>query len=301
MNWRPQLDEIEKTTSSSDPSPASLPPAPARNPVATSTKSASNGAYSYNVNWRPPSSVEAVPEQAISSLNAPSQGGSNASTTLFRPSSADCCPTVHCFGTSAFSCSQDGLVATLEQDQMDGTWDLSTHPNGIELSASQILDLAKAIYACLYAALYFSRSKALQLPHRYPASPSLIEAYTLLALPTTTSDNTLDASFILQNFAFADQHFWRPPRPMPPASKLIARQTFQRRSPPPILVYTRRSGICQAEINITAAGSGAEGFEGEISVGASKLSFEAYPSDSDQASIARGGCRYCKCSRTTKS
>ena len=284
MNWRPQLDEIEKTASTS--APPNLRP-PVTKPVATSSsKAASNGVYSYNMNWRPPSPPALVLEEPsrVPVSNAHDSPSTTSGDTSFRASLAESCPPVHCFSNSAFSCSSRGLVVTLEEGPHHGLWDLRIHPNNAKLSVEQTLDLARAIHVCLYAAVCRNRLESIRLSQSEMPSASHKEAFSLLAIPRGHSETTVNASFLLQNFAFADRRFYRPPRPRSPDGDRPRQGTSRRRSRLPVeTLYTRRCSAAGEDVVITASLDDTSEVEGEVTIGSFRLSFDSTRHYADEA------------------
>lgn len=187
MNWRPQLDEIAAS------SPESASPQPGTAPTSTSTvkpdpKPSSNGVYADNMNWRPPSPSSKAEEAETGAESVPyseSYPSEDNKASTFRACRATDCPVVRCIGESAYSCSIDGLVATLEAEG-DDDWCLDLHPIRVHLTPAQILTLARVIYSCIYAAVCQNQVRT-HLPYTMPlnqgsrisrtGSRSLVDSY----------------------------------------------------------------------------------------------------------------------------
>jgi hypothetical protein len=250
MNWRPELDRVadERTTASSSaalgPVPGVLPPfrgAPLAQsamslPKPSKTNSNSNGFTSYNMNWRPKyedeedhepvpyTNTEASRQSAVSNSRVlPSTSAATNSRSgeqQFRVSLAEDCPIVQCIGTSAFSATQDGLTCTLEKTEgvasigVVGKWLLHLHPSNAPLTYRQTSQLSTLIYCCLYAALYKSgeRSVNLKLTDPSASSTTVRKALSNLGLPEDLS-LPITPSFIMQLYQHVEPHLLTPPFP----------------------------------------------------------------------------------------
>ena len=232
----------------------------------TSNSNNATKSYSYSMNWRPEEldvdldvdvgvdsayktnhtqqqqekEEEAEEEESttksMSLLNLHKQ--TSSSSSIFRVSLADSCPTVDCFSDSAFSCTvAGGIVCTLEETKPNGlvndknrdikgsstSWNIQFHPSQEYLSDSQTFSMSQAIYSCLYAALAKNCHRrnshqqedqiSLVVSSNHKSlSPSIYRAISALHLPHDLS-MPITPSYLLQMFQFADTQFLTPAFP----------------------------------------------------------------------------------------
>lgn len=299
MNWRPQLDEIAQTTSTmpAGPAPGVLPPG--RKPVATGSTSISkpalNGGYSYNVNWRPPSPTavrQSDNEQARTRPDQPRTTETSkkaGKSSSFRASLADGCPSVSCIGYSAFSCTIDGLVVTLEWDPEDASWNMRSHPVNEALSTYQILDLARCMYACLYAALCQIQAESLVLQQPTGMSPAHSAALDLLSIPMGTFTSTVEAAFLMENFALADRRYWRTPRPISRRDIAGQRSNGVPLTPVSEDVYSRYSAELDAFVGLAISNDPIGDLKGSVAAGTCNLRFDIHNEHDARLHLSKKG------------
>ena len=240
--------------------PPSRRPATFATAAASSAPSSDGNSYAYSLNWRPSevdvkagpdaeaARVDAAPRRAAASPldDAAAHGsghrGSRTEDNIFRASLADSCPVVDCFRMHAFSCAVSGVLCTLEQEEEEETnsghhagldgqraevvWRLHCFPSQAQLSASQVLGLSQAVYACLYAALSRTGepSMRMHLIAGSRVSASVSEAMASLGLSSSDRSTPITPSYVLQLFHYADTRFLTPPFPYIPCTSFSGQQ-----------------------------------------------------------------------------
>lgn len=246
MNWRPSQDDTEQSDASVK-SIGALGEVKTGTPQSDHAKlgrvqtrtSPANG-KSYSMNWRPespeePSSLELQPRFATlttSQKSLPKKQETPAKSTVRKEFLCSLnnkyCPVVHCFGRDSYTAAVDGTSLALEKSKSRAEWKMRWLPAEVDLEERGIQSLARAIYACVYAAMSENRLDDITITTlEHPGTPwprnisSFRRALDSMGLTLSTT-LTISNLHVLQLLVLLYPALIRPPLPYSQQSSVIS-------------------------------------------------------------------------------